>query len=63
MQVRDHVRLKASGFIGTIESTTEQGGESFYNVRCDSEVTELVEGSPDSEVIVRMSSERLELIP
>ncbi len=46
MQVGDHVRMTVSGFTGTIESTTEQGGETFYNVRYDPEAAQLVKGSP-----------------
>ena len=63
MQVGDHVRLKASGFTGTIASTTEQSGEIFYHVRYDPEAARLVTGSVDREVTIGMSRESLELIP
>ena len=63
MQVGDHVRMTASGFTGTIESTTEQGGETFYNVRYDPEAAQLVKGAPDSEVTLGIGRDHLELIP
>jgi hypothetical protein len=63
MQVGDHVRMTASGWTGTIESTTEQSGEIFYNVRYDPEAAQLVTGSPDSEVILGIGRKSLELIP
>ena len=63
MQVGDHVRMTASGFTGTIESTTEQGGETFYNVRYDPEAAQLVTGSVDREVVLGIGRDKLELIP
>ena len=63
MQVGDHVRMTASGFTGTIESTTEQGGETFYNVRYDPAAAELVTGDPDREVTLAIGRESLERIP
>ena len=63
MQVGDHVRMKASGFTGTITSTTEQGGEVFYNVRYDPEAARLVTGAVDREVTLAIGRKSLERIP
>ena len=63
MQVGDDVRMAASGWTGTIESTTEQRGETFYRVRYDPEAARLVTGSPDREVTLEIGCESLELIP
>ena len=62
MQVGDHVRLKASGFTGTVVSTSEQGGETRYRVRYDPGAAQLVMGDRDSEVITELGRESLELI-
>jgi len=60
MNVGDRVRIKPKGLTGTIESTVEDDGETFYNVRYDPEAVKRKEGSPDVHVSVGFPANKLE---
>jgi hypothetical protein len=63
VKVGDRVRVRASGLTGTIESTVEDDGESFYNLRYDLGATERATGSPDVHVSVGFPAGELEPAP
>ncbi len=63
MKVGDQVRVRTTGLTGTIESTVEDGGETFYNVRYDPGELKRKAGSPDVHVSVGLPAGALEPIP
>jgi len=60
MKVGDRVRIKPKGLTGTIESTIEDGGETFYNVRYDPGEFKREKDSPDMHVSVGFPADKLE---
>ena len=63
MKVGDRVRVKTTGLTGAIESTVEDNGETFYNVRYDPGELKRKKGWPDVHVSVGLPAGELEPIP
>ncbi len=63
MKVGDRVRVKTTGLTGAIESTVEDNGEMFYNVRYDPGELKKKKGSPDVHVSVGLPAGELEPTP